>query len=588
MTTKRPIAFARVVGRAHPAGILVAAALAATGPSCAESTPRDGASSTGEGLADDVLARTLAHMVGSESRAAMGSGAIRYVAHGWNAEPGQARVPESSTFASAFRARFVDDLPDGRVRAEWKRWFLYPQRSAQLDYVDVVHGDQGFTVGRDGQFAPPFTPPYPPRRMFAARAAAELKRAWMTQPLRLLERAVQDGDGLVTGAVVEYRGRPHVEIVIPGAVLDLHEMAAPIRVFIDRSTLTVSATRAVERDPVYGEADFTVAFTGWTTEVRCADRPVTGARLPDRLEYWVRSAASGRGHQIHTERRTEIDVCAEVDPAEMRIPSDLPPLPLPEGPRHRALGLDSAEWFLRMRAFGAAIDMDFETLPPGLVHLDELASGVFLVSLLTHNTVVVEMPTYLVVVEAPVSDRASELVLDAIRERWSDRKTVRYVINTHFHHDHAGGLRRYVEEGAAPIVPDSTRRYYRELYDVDAIAVRRHAEPYRLRDAGRTVDIHAVDDTHVDGNLLVYLPGEKILINADLFGPGEFDPDREQRDPGYPVPDGFFHDSAVLLLEELLPRLGLAPDLFVGIHGTAATREEFERAVARAHGTSFQ
>ena len=75
----------------------------------------------------------------------------------------------------------------------------------------------------------------------------------------------------------------------------------------------------------------------------------------------------------------------------------------------------------------------------------------------THHSLMVEMKDYVVVFDAPVSDRQSNLVLSAARAKYL-RKPVKYIVLTHHHMDHAGGLRAYVAEGATLVVGKGAAR----------------------------------------------------------------------------------------------------------------------------------
>ena len=72
------------------------------------------------------------------------------------------------------------------------------------------------------------------------------------------------------------------------------------------------------------------------------------------------------------------------------------------------------------------------------------------------------MKDYLIVFDAPVSDAQSNWVLNAARAKYPG-KPVKYLVLTHHHMDHAGGLRAYAAQGAAIVVGRGAAEHYRRV-----------------------------------------------------------------------------------------------------------------------------
>ena len=163
---------------------------------------------------------------------------------------------------------------------------------------------------------------------------------------------------------------------------------------------------------------------------------------------------------------------------------------------------------------------------------DKIADGVWFVGGGSHNSVAVEMKDHLVLVEAPLGDSRSVPVIDAVKAL-APGKPIRYVINSHQHFDHAGGLRSAVADGATIVTQAANVPYLeRALATPNRIAPDRLAasgrrasfmavaERAQLSDGARTIDIHRITDSvHNDSFLMVHLPAEKILIEADAYTP---------------------------------------------------------------------
>src|SRR5262249_61028426 len=107
------------------------------------------------------------------------------------------------------------------------------------------------------------------------------------------------------------------------------------------------------------------------------------------------------------------------------------------------------------------------------------------------------------------------------------------VIPSHPHHDHSGGLRAFASVGVTVVTQESDRAYLTQALNTPATVNadylsksgrRARVEGVRDRrmmsDAMRTVEIHHIAGSpHEDGMLMVYLPKEKFLIQADTFTP---------------------------------------------------------------------
>jgi len=101
------------------------------------------------------------------------------------------------------------------------------------------------------------------------------------------------------------------------------------------------------------------------------------------------------------------------------------------------------------------------------------------------------------------------------------------------HFDHAGGLRTAVAEGATIVTQAANVPFFERAFATPSqIAPDRLAQSGKraaflavndkasLSDGTRTVDIHRISDSvHNDTFLLVHLPNEKILIEADAYTP---------------------------------------------------------------------
>jgi glyoxylase-like metal-dependent hydrolase (beta-lactamase superfamily II) len=229
------------------------------------------------------------------------------------------------------------------------------------------------------------------------------------------------------------------------------------------------------------------------------------------------------------------------------------------------------------------------TIPAIRTEAQKLAEGVWLIGGGTHNSVAVEFTDFVAVVEAPLNDARSIAVIEEVA-RVAPNKPIRYVVNTHHHFDHSGGLRTYVSEGATIVTHLGNREFYEKIvfypsprtlqpdrlshYPIPTGLITPDVfetltQKYVISDGKRTLDVYPLQGLNHSANMLVaYLPTEKMLINADLYSP----PAAGAQPPAAPSP-------AMTTLSNNIQRLKLDVAQHVPIHGRVGTHEEFVKIV---------
>ena len=119
----------------------------------------------------------------------------------------------------------------------------------------------------------------------------------------------------------------------------------------------------------------------------------------------------------------------------------------------------ASQWILR-RVAGNVSYLDFGR-PPS-VEWHRLADGVHKIQGVGHATIVVEMSDHLIAVEGPLYDQRTAPVVQSIKDKFPN-KPIRYVIPTHHHLDHAGGIRAFMATGATIVVPFAAKEFYRRV-----------------------------------------------------------------------------------------------------------------------------
>src|SRR5262249_11103856 len=94
--------------------------------------------------------------------------------------------------------------------------------------------------------------------------------------------------------------------------------------------------------------------------------------------------------------------------------------------------------------------------PPLTVAVEKLADGVWYLSTPNARSWLVEFNDHVVLVEG-MTGEARSLAINAEIAKLVPNKPLRYVVNTHAHYDHAGGLRTYVAQGVTVVPHDPTK-----------------------------------------------------------------------------------------------------------------------------------
>ncbi|HUF72582.1 MAG TPA: MBL fold metallo-hydrolase [Gammaproteobacteria bacterium] len=97
---------------------------------------------------------------------------------------------------------------------------------------------------------------------------------------------------------------------------------------------------------------------------------------------------------------------------------------------------------------------------------------------------------------------------------------VRYVINTHMHPDHTGGNARLEALDAAIIATENARRRLAETQS-GGLPIFTFDDHLRVYFGGRPMDLYWLGRGHTDGDLVIHLPEDGMILTGDLFAGGD-------------------------------------------------------------------
>lgn len=457
-------------------------------------------------------------------------------AEGKRFEPGQKFEPiEQPLPVSNFSYDLAQNLSSDELRMNWHRDVIYPYPN-KLDYSIVIANDSGFTYGKDGLFS------QEKAQMSQSEINAILKEQLISSPINLLQTAIQNPESVQVQADQMLQGLQHHVIA-----LTPKEDMPPIKIFLDNSTFLPSKVETMEDDPIHGDALIEVFFDDW--------QAVDGLMFPFLVTHELHD-------EVIEERRNLIDVNVDLPNNTFILPTNLRNLSA-DVEDDSSRGWVSSQWYLRMHAFGIPhYDINH------FANFTEMVPGVYHVTGSTHHSLVVEMNDHIVVVEPALYEERSQAVINEIAKRWHD-KPIEYIVATHAHDDHIGGLRSYAAEGATIISsetglhevkhilnsshtlkPDSFQNNPPEHIEIETVP---DNEKMTISDGNRSIDIYTVNNTHSNDMLAVYLPSEQILLDSDLYSPGG-------------TPEPFRKYSKELL--KFITDSGIEVNMIAGTHGT--------------------
>jgi len=404
---------------------------------------------------------------------------------------------------------------------------------------------------------------------------------------------------LVNGTIawnLNAQGEPVRQSAVDAGDRELFMMAGPPG-FIQAA---LAAPNAAVTDRYYGRTNRTVKVVAFTTKVCDGPQPQCTRRLTgefnndnmlERVITWIPDPVLG-DKMVEYRWSDYRDVGGGVKlPFHLHAHMGDHPL-IPGG--HNWLDLRANDIKVNVADAAQAVPDSVRNAPlptQSRVVSTTLAPGVVLLGGGSHNSVAVEFKDFVTVIEGPLSNQRTNAVVAEVHKLYPN-KPIRYLVNTHNHFDHLGGVRGFVAEGATVITDDRNRNFYtrvvlapqpRSLQN-DRLSTRPFAptgpgdlalqtftDQYTISDGNETIELYHVDGlNHSDNMLIAYLPKEKIVVNADLYGP--------------PPAGGNIQNvnaNAVALYRNI-KRLKLDVAQHVPIHGNPGSNADFERIVGPA------
>jgi len=185
---------------------------------------------------------------------------------------------------------------------------------------------------------------------------------------------------------------------------------------------------------------------------------------------------------------------------------------------------------------GAPPPSPFAPAPAGAtvrIQPEKIGEGLWFLSFGAPQSILVEFSDHVVIIEGPSNDDRTLGTIAEVKRMLPD-KPIKYLVNTHHHSDHSGGIRAYVAEGVPILTHESHKRYYEQAIfknphtiNPDRLArmprapvIETMGDKRVLTDGTMTLELHLLrGNPHSEGLLMAYVPKERLVIQADAFAP---------------------------------------------------------------------
>ena len=421
--------------------------------------------------------------------------------------------------------------------------FSYPS-TRTFKFSEIVTADAGYVAGIDsnGRNKQSLESNPPGHSMSSLRLATTQREIQRASPLLLL-RMRNDPDALSASPDIAVGG-------VSYPAVNYKSGNVTFTVLFDAQTGLPARIRTMDFDNVYGDSAYDLVLSDWRT--------FGGIRVATSRQYQL------NGRTISEAKISDLVVNPPVSAERFAIPAAAKAVAAKP-----ASGAVPYQWVIRRQIIGTYMDSEnisYDALAvPGL-RLVELAPGVQHTAGGAGNSLIVEMRDYLIVFDAPASDWQSNWTIKAAKDKYPG-KPIKYLVLTHHHMDHTGGLRAYAAEGATIVVGKGNGEHFRKHLaapftldpdlssrDLSRTQVIEVADKQVFSDGKREVSAILIDNPHCNGMMIGYVGDARIGFVTDLWSPG--------RDPLPPK-----INPALAAVFNGVKKAGISPMRFAGGHG---------------------
>jgi len=470
-------------------------------------------------------------------------------------EPEQSEVPGGEPrFSAEGKIDSISDVASRTTRYDYQKNFAYPTPRT-FTYSEIVTPQAGYVIGIDtnGRNAESLKANPPAHSMSGYRLAATQRERARTAIAGMISAMLANPDAV----------KPAADITVQGRNLPAVSYQSFI-VGFDPQTGLPERVRNLDYDNIWGDVNYDSVLSDW--------RDVGGVKIP------MKRSIQLNGRVVQETQLTDARINPPIDQARLQIPAAV----LANAAKPASDNVPY-QWVIRRQYIGTYMDSDNVSYDskgsPGL-RLQQLSPGVFHLTGGTHNSLVVEMSDHLVVVDAPVTDAQSMWLLNATKSQFPG-KPIRWVVLTHHHMDHAGGVRGLLGDGATLVVGQGSYKHFNDVLrapttrnpdmkvmDLSRTPIMEVPQSHLMTDSrGRQVVAYAMDNPHAKGMLMVWVPDAKLGYVTDIWTPGP--PLPAKPNPG------------LASVVNAVKKAGIQPERFAGGHGSVDEYQKLEKLMGQ-------
>jgi len=459
-------------------------------------------------------------------------------------EPEQSDVPGGEMrFANEAQLEGIADLQARAGRTDWVKNFAYPAPRT-FTYSEIVTPTAGYVMGVDsnGRNAESQKANPPAHSMSGLRLATSHREGMRNNISSLLLAMFFSPEQVQPAADIVVGGRSYPAVGYRGQIIAF-----------DTQTGLPARVRSLDYDNVWGDVNYDLVLSDW--------------KEIDKVKVAMNRKLELNGRVITDFTFTELRFNQAIDAKRLAIPNEVR-----ASAAKPATGNVPYQWVLRRQYIGVYMDSDnvsYDTKGSQGLRLQEVSPGVHHVVGGTHNSLIVEMSDFLVIFDAPVTDAQSAWVMSTVKSRFPG-KPVRWVVLTHHHMDHAGGVRGLLVDGGTLVVGTPGRAHFQKVLAAPAtrnpdltprsfaaIQIMEVTDSHVISDSrGRQVMMYVMDNPHAKGMMMGWVPDAKLGFVTDIWSPGP--PLPAKPNPG------------LVAVVNTVKKAGLQPERFAGGHGSTS------------------
>ena len=386
-------------------------------------------------------------------------------------QQGQSANPDASYDVGEEQGLRVIDLRGARSYRETKIAF---RGGSSYWGRQVVKNKEAFILDVNQNVVYPIAP---------AAIAGSARAAQRRIPHLLLQMALTRAGTLRSLGDTAYDGRSHHAITFSDVV------GTQTALYFDARTRLLTKFETLGDDPLLGDVLAETIFADY--------RDVEGLKVP--FKIIVKYA----GEVVSDQSYTEIKVNTHPDDQFFAMPKG---------------GMNGPEIL-------GPLSPTIRKLAPDVYFVNGISGG----DVWFYSQLFVVFNDYVLVVESPLSDDISKAVIAKIEET-APGKPIKYLVPTHYHTDHLGGIRGYIAKGATVVTTPGNRSLITKIAATphtirpDSLSLspgKAEIETFTNKrvfsDGQHQVELYNVGpNPHADEIVVVYLPKEKILFVSDL------------------------------------------------------------------------